>query len=94
MEVLFKVLNTAEALNHFDYHILHIYKHTAAKVRSLRRELRIIREKLNATEDIMWQYVEESVHWETMLNRYCLEFWVSLDVPAEAYPTQGLWAQQ
>ena len=93
-QLLYKVLNTQDAMNGNDFHILHVYGHNAAKVKALRRELRIIRDKLNDTEDIMWQYVEESVHWETMLNRYCLEFWVSLGVPAEDYPTLGLWVQQ
>ena len=76
MKVVFSTLPMSTA----DLAILRVYQHGRTSIRVLRDELRKINAKLTATGNVMWQWPEESVHWEDALATYKSKFRSSLSL--------------
>ena len=83
--LLVKVLHTDEAMNKRDLKILRIYCHTAATVKTLRKDLGDILEKFHATEDICWEFLDESPKWQDNFSEYRRKFRASLSLGPEDY---------
>ena len=75
-----KITTTNDSFNARERRILRNAKHTLGSVRGFRTGLIGINLKITQTEDITWQYIGESTHWEDMLEKYLNDFRISLSI--------------